>query len=121
MSTKNRNLARLIPFTADEPIADAIDACLRKAVHGDREAIGRIATALGGFLYDEARATLGPRYEDSASDVVQNFYLGLLEERFTFPAIRGSAALWMKRILRMLAAEEVRRMWDRAPDPDSAA
>lgn len=121
MSTQNRNTAFLLLAAAQEPIADALDACVRAAIRGDRRAIGGIALALGGWLHDEARAALGPRYEQGASDVVQDFYLGLLEHRFTFPAIRGCATVWMRRIIRSLAAQAAREMGHREPDPDSAA
>jgi DNA-directed RNA polymerase specialized sigma24 family protein len=121
MSTKNLGTALLF-FSADaESIADALDACVRDAIRGDRRAIGRIAMALGGFLHDEARAALGPRFEQGASDVVQELYLGLLEGRFTFPGIRGCATVWMRRVIRMLAAEVAREMGNREPEPDPAA
>jgi DNA-directed RNA polymerase specialized sigma24 family protein len=112
MPTKNPSTALLLLPDAGESIADALDACVRAAIRGDRRAVGILAMALGGFLHDEARAALGPRFEESASDVVQDFYLGLLEGRFTFPGIRGCATVWMRRVIRTLAAEVVRE-----PDP----
>jgi hypothetical protein len=121
MKTRNRSTALLLCSAAGEPLADALDACVRDAIHGDRQAIGRIAMALGGFLHDEARAALGPRFEQGAGDVVQDFYVGLLERRFTFPGIRGCAVVWMRRVVRVLAAEVAREMGDREPDPDRAA
>jgi hypothetical protein len=121
MPTKNPSTALLLLPDAGESIADALDACVRDAIRGDHRATGRIAMALGGFLHDEARAALGPRFEQSASDVVQDFYLGLLEGRFTFPGIRGCATVWMRRVIRTLAAEVVCEMGDREPDPDRAA
>src|SRR5271169_236865 len=105
MKTTNRSTALLLRSAAGEPLADALDACVRDAIHGDRRAIGRIAMAFGGLLHDEARAALGPRFEQAASDVVQGFYLGLLERRFTFPAIQGCATAWMRRVIRALAAQ----------------
>ena len=43
---------------------------------------------------------------------MQDFYLGLLERRFTFPGIRGCAVHWMRRAVRVLAAEVAREMGD---------
>jgi DNA-directed RNA polymerase specialized sigma24 family protein len=121
MTTRNRSTALLLRSAAGEPLSDALDACLRDAVRGDRRAAGRIAMALGGLLHDEARAALGPRYEQAACDVVQDFYLGLLERRFTFPRIRGCGAVWTKRIVRALATQAAREMRDEEPEPDPAA
>lgn len=93
-----------LPSTDDE-LTDGLDACVRDATLGDRRAIGCIAIALGGHLHDEARAALGPRYQDGAAEVVQDFLLGLAERRFTLPAIRGCAMPWMRRAIRSLAAQ----------------
>lgn len=121
MKTDHRNTALLLRPPAGKPLTDALDACVRRAARGDHPAIGRIAMTLGGVLHDEARAALGPRFEESAGDVVQELYLGLLERRFTFPRIRGCAVVWLKRAIRVLAAEVAREMGDREPDPDEAA
>ena len=113
MPTKNpSNAFLLLLLPAGETVADALDTRVRDAIRGDHRAVGILAMVLGGFLHDEARAALGPRFEQGASDVVQDFYLGLLEGRFTFPGIRGCATVWMRRVIRTLAAEVVRE-----PDP----
>jgi hypothetical protein len=121
MKTTKRSTALLLRHAAGEPLTDPLDACVRQAVRGSHRAIGNIAMTLGGVLHDEARAALGPRFEQGAGDVVQDFYLGLLERRFRFPRIRGCAVVWMKRVVRMLAAEVVREREDREPDPDEVA
>jgi len=121
MSTKNGNAADILhafaPLT-DEQIRDQFDALVRNATRGDRLAIGAIAIVFGGFLIDEARTALGPRYEQAAGDVVQDFYLGLVEGQFTFPEVHGAAQPWMRRAIRSLAAETAYELGHRGPELD---
>jgi hypothetical protein len=118
MKPKNINAAFVSEFLprTDEQIADELAACVRDASLGDRRAIGCIAIALGGFLHDEARVALGPRYEQAAGDVVQDLYLGLLERQFTFPEIQGSSLYWLRRVIRSPAAEVAHEMGEEGPD-----
>jgi hypothetical protein len=118
MRPKNINAAFVSEFLprTDEQIADELAACVRDASLGDRRAIGCIAIALGGFLHDEARVSLGPAYEQAAGDVVQDLYLGLLERRFTFPEIDGGALYWLRRVIRSLAAEVTFEAGDEGED-----
>jgi hypothetical protein len=125
MSTKNRNTALLdaflpLPTRTDEQLSDELDALVGDATCGDRRAIGCIAMAFGGALHDEARAALGSPYEQLAGDVAQEFYLGLLERRFTLPEIRGCARAWLKRVIRSIAAEVAFEMGEQGEGPDEA-
>jgi hypothetical protein len=115
MRPKNFNAAFVSEFLprTDEQIADELAACVRDASLGDRRAIGCLAIALGGYFHDEARLALGPRHEQAAADVVQDLYLGLLERRFPFPEIQGCALLWLRRVIRSLAAEIADRVVER--------
>ena len=118
MRPKNINAAFVSVFLprTDEQIADELAACVRDASRGDRRAIGCIAIALGGLLHEEARAALGPRYEQGAGDVMQDLYLGLLESRFAFPEIEGGALHWLSRVIHSLAAEVAHEMGHGGPE-----
>ena len=120
MSSKNSSneaafLSAFIPLT-DEQLLDELDVLVRDATLGNRYAISCIVMAFGGLLLDEARKAVGTWYEEQAADVVQDFYLGLVEKRFTFPQVRGCARVWMRRVIRSLAAE----MGERGPGPGEA-
>ena len=108
-SRKNSNeaafLSAFVPLT-DEQLLEGLDVLVRDATLGNRYAITCVAMAFGGLLLDEARAALGSWYEEEAADVVQDFYLGLVEGRFEFPEIRGCARAWMRRVIRSIAADE---------------
>ena len=96
--------------TPDQELLDAFDEMVLAASRGDRRAIGCLAIAYVTPLLDEARAALGPLYEQDAADVVQHFLLGLAEDRFTCPRIRGGAIPWMSRTVRAMAAEHLRAL-----------
>jgi hypothetical protein len=55
------------------------------------------------------------KYERGACDVAQEFYLGLLEKRFTLPEIQGCARAWMRRVIRSIAAEVALEIGERGP------
>ena len=67
------------------------------------------------MLLEQARAALGTWYEQEAADVVQEFYLGLAEKRFTLPEVQGGAIAWMRRVIRSMAAEMAEEMGERGP------
>jgi DNA-directed RNA polymerase specialized sigma24 family protein len=70
------------------------DELVRRATRGDRDAIGAIASALTRELRGEANAVL--HNEHDAADVVQDFFLALLEgeaERFAPAPGRGKPFL----------------------------
>jgi DNA-directed RNA polymerase specialized sigma24 family protein len=91
---------------------DDFDDLVRRAAHGDRRAIGAIAIAFGPSLLDEARHVLGP-HEHEAEDVLQDFFLTLLEGGSRFVPAHGSAIRWMGDIIRTIA---LRRRTERDRD-----
>jgi Sigma-70 region 2 len=56
-------------------------------------------------LLAEAKAVLGPDFEDEAADVLQDFFLSLVEGRSRFAPERGRALPWMFGIVRAIAAK----------------
>jgi hypothetical protein len=121
MKTKNTVFSR--SFRSDERLLDDLDALVVAASHGDRRAIGAIAIAFGPRLIDEARAVLGPAFEEEAGDVVHDFLLSLLtsEGRSRFAAQRGRALPWMFGIIRAAARRaRAERVADWAIDDDTA-
>jgi DNA-directed RNA polymerase specialized sigma24 family protein len=83
------------------------------ASRGDRRAIGAIAIALGPTLLIEARLVLGA-FDDEAADVLQDFFLFLVERRWLAPPPQGRAMHWMRIIVRTIAVQRRRereRRW----------
>jgi len=85
------------------------DDLVMRAADGDRRAIGAIAVALGPMLLVEARAALG-RYADEDADVLQDFFLFLLERRLPFRLAHGYAVPWMCRTIRAIAQTRKHRV-----------
>jgi DNA-directed RNA polymerase specialized sigma24 family protein len=100
------------PHTDAQHQADFEDLVLR-ASQGDRRAIGAIAIAFGPRLLEEAKACL-EGYEHEADDVLQDFFLSLLERRSRFAPARGRAIPWMCEAVQALARER-NPDWDREP------
>src|SRR5271169_3177027 len=88
--------------TTDERTRDEFDELVTRASGGDRHAIGAIAVALGPRLLGEARAILG-EFDQEADDVLQDFFLALLERRLRFEPAHGRAMPWMCRMVRAIA------------------
>ncbi len=85
---------------------DELDEAIAKASRGDRHAIACIAIAFGRALW---KAALDATHRDRsrASDVLQSFYLSLLEGGRPFdPAFDGRAIPWMDRRIQAIAAEQ---------------
>jgi DNA-directed RNA polymerase specialized sigma24 family protein len=74
----------------DAQLQDALDALAMRASRGDRRAIGAIAIAFGPRLLQEARAVLGD-LEQEAEDVLQDFFLCLVDRRSRFTPVRAIA------------------------------
>jgi hypothetical protein len=92
----------------DEELLTELDTMVRAATRADGGAITAIALAFGLTLHTEAREELGPRFEQDAADVLQEFFLGLAEgDRYVMPRIRGAAIPWMKRTVREIARQFV--------------
>ena len=93
----------LLPFIAtatDEELREQFDELVEKAVGGDRRAIGAIAIALGPTLLKEARRALRKGHKHEAGDVLQRFFLAMVEGTMVFRGKRGKGLSWMKRVVR---------------------
>jgi DNA-directed RNA polymerase specialized sigma24 family protein len=80
---------------------DATDALVTRAMQGDRRALGAIATHFGPMLLEEARIAL--KGTGGAEDVVQDFYLCVLEHEAQFTRADGGGAEWLRRTVRQMA------------------
>jgi DNA-directed RNA polymerase specialized sigma24 family protein len=87
----------------DDKLLEDFDDLVAQASRGDRHAIRAIALALGPSLLAEAKQALGPPHEIDAEDVVQEFYVLLLESRVPFIPGQGRAIQWMCSVIRVLA------------------
>jgi DNA-directed RNA polymerase specialized sigma24 family protein len=79
-----------------------LDALMELAASGDRKALGAIARRLRARLLREALAVLGDEHEE-AEDVVQDFFLSLLERERTFVRGKTPATAWARAIVRAMA------------------
>jgi DNA-directed RNA polymerase specialized sigma24 family protein len=98
-----------------------LDALILRASEGDRRAIGVIAFEFGPSLIKGIRGSLGLFAQDAA-DVLQEFYVEMLEGQSFFPPDRGRAIPWMHRILRAMArkyATERELEWGLGGDDDT--
>jgi DNA-directed RNA polymerase specialized sigma24 family protein len=114
MSTAINHRTRLYPLSTLQSRADdhtAFDDLVLRASQGDRRAIGAVAIAFGPYLLEEARGCL-KGYEHEAEDVLQDFFLALLERRSRFGPARGRAIPWMCAAVRALASERNPENWD---------
>ena len=112
----NGNAARNLS-TRDERFIDAMDDLVRNAALGDERAVSAIALAMSPLLIAEAREALGPANAQDDADVLQELFLKLLEKALRFPEIRGAGLVWLKRMVRVIAQDWVRR---KAPPPGMA-
>ena len=96
--TPHNSLRLVDPLTR----LDELDELTRRATRGDRRAIGAIAAALGPHLLKEARRHM-KGFEEEAEDVLQDFWVHLLEGRIPFEPAHGRALEWMCRILEIFA------------------
>src|SRR5438132_13021190 len=84
---------------------------LRRALQGDRDALGRVLERHRAYLVVLARFQIGRRLQGKvdASDVVQEAFLGACRD---FPQFRGSTETefigWLRQILASLLANLVR-------------
>ncbi|MDP9000075.1 MAG: hypothetical protein M3O46_08190 [Myxococcota bacterium] len=78
------------------------DGLVTRATRGDRRALAAIAIALSPRLLEEARAVMGAHAQD-AGDVLQEFFLMLLEGRTQFTPAHGRGIAWMCGIVRAMA------------------
>jgi hypothetical protein len=116
MTKTHRNVAIRYIYTAtDRELLDQLDELVIDAVSGDRRAVGAIAVVFGPTLLKEIRRELGPPFAQDEGDVLQSFLLAMTEGTLEFPAIRGAALPWMKRIVRSFARQHLRCPVQRVP------
>jgi hypothetical protein len=105
MKTANA-LEQQFSFTesqTDAQLEDDFDDLARRATHGDGRALGAIAIAMSPMFLEEARDALGEHFAREAGDVLQDFFLMLLEGRLRFMPAYGRAIEWMCGIIREMA------------------
>jgi DNA-directed RNA polymerase specialized sigma24 family protein len=78
------------------------DLLVQRASRGDGKAIGAIAVAFTPSFFEAAEAELG-KFRNEAEDVVQDFFLFLLEGRWPYVSRPGDAKPWLYRMLRTIA------------------
>jgi DNA-directed RNA polymerase specialized sigma24 family protein len=76
---------------------------VQRAAQGDRAAIDVVARRCRRMLLDVARLTLGGRFRREAEDVVQDFFVVLLEGKLRFDPEPSRAVPWMCDIVRAMA------------------
>jgi DNA-directed RNA polymerase specialized sigma24 family protein len=106
------------PQTDAQLLAD-MDDLVRRASQGDSRAIGAIAIAFGKMLLEEARAVMGD-FAQEAEDVLQDFFVSLLERRSRFTPAHGRAIPWMCGLVRAMARKhraEREREWGIEDEP----
>ncbi len=95
----------------DDQHLEAFDELVQKASEGDSRAVGAIAVAIGPTLLEEARVALGD-FEQEAEDVLDDFFLCLLDRRMRFTPAHGRAMPWMCGIVQAIAQQR-RREFER--------
>lgn len=117
----NRNTSFPTPHNpqTDAQLQDDFDDLAMRATHSDRRGLGAIAIALGPTFLEEARAVMGD-FAQEAGDVLQDFFLALLEGRSRFTPAHGRAVPWMCGIVRATARKhraECEKRWGVDDDP----
>ena len=108
--SRNENSDAMI----DEHLMAEFDHLVMLASRGDRRAIGAIAVAVGPTLLKAARGGLGP-FGQEAEDVLQDFFVSLLERRWRFTPGHGHGMQWMCGVVQGIAylrRREIERDWD---------
>ncbi|HEY3821354.1 MAG TPA: hypothetical protein VGL81_29510 [Polyangiaceae bacterium] len=113
--TKSNTAVRTTIEKSDEELLDGLDAIVRDAVGGDTRAVGILAIAFGPTLNDEAKDALGREWEQDSGDVMQEMFLAMCEGTLVFPPIRGAALPWMKRTVREIAKDWVKKRLEEGP------
>jgi DNA-directed RNA polymerase specialized sigma24 family protein len=118
-TSAHRQSYSLYPYKTDAQIqAEFADLVLR-ACNGDRRAVGAIYVAFGPVLLRKARSVMGPFKED-AEDVVQDFFVSVLEGRSVYVPAQGYAIRWMCGVVLAMAKtyrKEREREWDVEHEP----
>jgi hypothetical protein len=93
---------RLLQKT-DTRILDDFDDLVLRGCNGDARAVGAIAMAVGPRLLREAIDELGFDFADDGGDVLQDFFVAMLEGRCRFVPAHERAGPWMNRVVRAIA------------------
>ncbi len=109
--------------THGQDLEAEFDHLVMLASRGDRRAIGAIAVAIGPTLLAAARTGLGG-FGQEAEDVLQDFFISLLEGRWRFTPGHGRAMQWMCGVVTGIAHLrrcELERSWgtDREDSEDT--
>lgn len=88
---------------------DELDAMVKAATLGNRDAVGAIAIAFGPMLLDEASAVLGEEWEHEAGDVLQELTEALLCRELRFHPRRGRALRFLRGVSCSIARRIKRR------------
>lgn len=104
MKTHSKTQLHLVPLRllTDEQLQDEFDALVANACRGDHRAAAAIEIAFRESLVRAARAEMGEFAQD-AEDVVQDFFVFLLEGESPFLPQQGRAIAWLHEIVRTLA------------------
>src|SRR5258708_29265552 len=89
------------------------DDLLESALRGSPLAAAEIAAAYGALLRLEAEAVLGGALAHEAEDVVQDFFVSLLEADQDLMPARGRALSWMRGVVRAMARRRKSDRWRR--------
>jgi DNA-directed RNA polymerase specialized sigma24 family protein len=115
---RNNAISSIHPKT-DAELQDDFDDLVWHATRGDRRAIGAVAIAVSPTLLKEARGLLGD-FKDEAGDVLQDFFVWMLEGQTRFTPARGRGLAWMCGIIRAMARKhraECEKRWGITRDP----
>jgi len=90
-------------------LLEELDALVKAATQGDRDAVGAILIAFGPMLLDEARAALGEAWAQQAGDVLQELSEALMGGELRFRPRRGRALPFLRGVVRSIARRLVKR------------
>ena len=89
---------------------EELDALVKAATLGDRDAVGAIAIAFGPMLLQEARAVLGEEWEHEGGDALQDLTEALMDRKLRFHPSRGSALPFLRGVVRGMARRLRKRL-----------
>jgi len=108
MTMPNKIIRPILPVSPIRPVADLddeFDLLVERACGGDRRALGAIAIAVSKALLAAARDELGD-FGLAGGDVLQDFFVAVLEGRARFQPGKERARVWLERIVREMARQE---------------
>ena len=106
-NTRKMPISHVHHTQTDEQRRADFDDLVRRAAGGDRCAVAAIAIAIGPTLLEQARACLG-EFDQDAGEVLQDFFLCLIERRLLFTPAHGRATPWMCGVVQAIAQQRRR-------------